>query len=39
MFHSLLEHDVDVVAVVSAEGRFIFVSASAERLFGYDIAG
>ena len=39
MFHSLHEHDVDVVAVVSAEGRFIFVSASAERLFGYDITG
>jgi len=39
IFHSLHEHDVDVVAVVSAEGRFIFVSASAERLFGYDIAG
>ena len=27
-----------MVAVVSAEGRFIFVSASAERLFGYDIS-
>jgi diguanylate cyclase (GGDEF)-like protein/PAS domain S-box-containing protein len=39
MFHSLQEHDVDVVAVVSAEGRFIFVSASAERIFGYDITG
>jgi diguanylate cyclase (GGDEF)-like protein/PAS domain S-box-containing protein len=39
MFHSLQEHDVDVVAVVNAEGRFIFVSASAERLFGYDITG
>jgi diguanylate cyclase (GGDEF)-like protein/PAS domain S-box-containing protein len=39
MFHSLLEHDVDVVAVVNAEGRFVFVSASAERLFGYDISG
>jgi len=38
-FHSLQEHDVDVVAVVNAEGRFIFVSASAERLFGYDITG
>ena len=31
------EHEFDVVAVISAEGRFIFVSASAERLFGYDI--
>ncbi|HEY5098159.1 MAG TPA: PAS domain S-box protein [Acidimicrobiales bacterium] len=39
MFHSLQEHDVDVVAVVDAEGRFVFVSASAERLFGYDITG
>ena len=36
-FHSLSEHEFDVVAVISAEGRFIFVSASAERLFGYDI--
>jgi len=38
VFHSLSEHEFDVVAVVSAEGRFIFVSASAERLFGYDIS-
>ena len=38
VFHSLTEHDFDVVAVVSADGRFIFVSASAERLFGYDIS-
>jgi len=37
MFHSLTEHEFDVVAVVDAEGRFIFVSSSAERLFGYDI--
>jgi diguanylate cyclase (GGDEF)-like protein/PAS domain S-box-containing protein len=36
-FHSLSEHEFDVMAVISAEGRFIFVSASAERLFGYDI--
>jgi diguanylate cyclase (GGDEF)-like protein/PAS domain S-box-containing protein len=36
-FHSLSEHEFDVVAVISEEGRFIFVSASAERLFGYDI--
>ncbi len=35
-FRALAEHEFDVVAVVSAEGRFIFVSASAERLFGYD---
>ncbi len=39
LFHSLSEHEFDVVAVVSAEGRFMFVSASAERLFGYDISG
>ncbi len=37
-FHSLGEQDVDVVAVISATGRFLFVSASAERLFGYDIS-
>jgi diguanylate cyclase (GGDEF)-like protein/PAS domain S-box-containing protein len=37
-FHSLSEHEFDVVAVISEEGRFIFVSASAERLFGYDIS-
>jgi len=30
-------HEADVVAVVSAEGRFVFVSASAERLLGYDV--
>ncbi len=38
-FRALAEHEFDVVAVVSAEGRFIFVSASAERLFGYDPSG
>ena len=27
-----------MVAVIGADGRFIFVSASAERLFGYDIS-
>ncbi len=27
-----------MVAVLSAEGRFVFVSASAERMFGYDIS-
>ena len=37
-FHSLNEQDFDVVAVIGATGRFIFVSASAERLFGYDIS-
>jgi diguanylate cyclase (GGDEF)-like protein/PAS domain S-box-containing protein len=36
-FHSLGEHEFDVVAVLDERGRFIFVSASAERLFGYDI--
>ncbi len=30
-------HEADVVAVVSAEGRFVYVSASAERLFGADV--
>jgi len=30
-------HEADVVAVLSAEGRFVFVSASAERLLGYDV--
>jgi diguanylate cyclase (GGDEF)-like protein/PAS domain S-box-containing protein len=37
-FHTLAEHEFDVVAVIDATGRFIFVSASAERLFGYDIS-
>jgi diguanylate cyclase (GGDEF)-like protein/PAS domain S-box-containing protein len=37
-FHSLTEHEFDVVAVIDAEGRFLFVSASAQRLFGYDIS-
>ena len=37
-FHALNEHEFDVVAVISVEGRFIFVSASAERLFGFDIS-
>ena len=37
-FHSLTEHEFDVIVVISAEGRFKFVSASAERLFGYDIS-
>jgi diguanylate cyclase (GGDEF)-like protein/PAS domain S-box-containing protein len=30
-------NEADVVAVVSADGRFVFVSASAEPLFGYDV--
>lgn len=37
-FRTLEEHESDVVAVVSAEGRFLFVSASAETLLGYDIS-
>jgi diguanylate cyclase (GGDEF)-like protein/PAS domain S-box-containing protein len=37
-FHRVDEHEFDVVAVIDAEGRFLFVSASAERLFGYDIS-
>jgi PAS domain S-box-containing protein len=37
-FHSTTTREFDVVAVLSAEGRFVFVSASAERMFGYDIS-
>jgi diguanylate cyclase (GGDEF)-like protein/PAS domain S-box-containing protein len=37
-FHTLSEHEFDVLAVVSGEGRFTFVSPSAERLFGYDVS-
>jgi PAS domain S-box-containing protein len=37
-FHSTNEREFDVVAVLTAEGRFVFVSASAERMFGYDIS-
>jgi len=37
-FTSMREHEFDVVVVIDAEGRFIFVSKSAERLFGYDIS-
>jgi PAS domain S-box-containing protein len=36
---SLGEHEFDVVAVVDRNGTFRFVSASAERLFGYDVSG
>ncbi len=35
-FHTRSEHDSDVVAVLDAEGRLRFVSASAERVFGFD---
>ena len=37
-FHALGEQEFDVVAVIGADGRFIFVSASAERVFGYDVS-
>ncbi len=37
-FHTLGAQDFDVVAVISAEGRFIFVSPSAQRVFGYDVS-
>jgi len=30
-------HQADIVAVVSPQGRFVFVSASAERFFGTDV--
>ena len=36
-FRTVALHDADVVAVVSAEGRFIFVSASAEQMLGYAV--
>jgi diguanylate cyclase (GGDEF)-like protein/PAS domain S-box-containing protein len=36
-FHTVAEPEFDVVAVLDAEGRFRFVSASAERLFGYPV--
>jgi diguanylate cyclase (GGDEF)-like protein/PAS domain S-box-containing protein len=35
--HTSALHDADVVIVLSADGRFVFVSASAERLFGVDV--
>ncbi len=37
-FHTVDKREFDVVAVIDEEGRFVFVSASAERLFGYDIS-
>ncbi len=36
-FHPLTVHEADVVAVVAGDGRLIFVSASAERVLGYDV--
>ena len=38
LLHTQIRHELDVVAVVDAGGRFTFVSASAERLFGYDVS-
>jgi diguanylate cyclase (GGDEF)-like protein/PAS domain S-box-containing protein len=37
-FHTFGEHEFDVLAVVDGEGRFTFISPSAERLFGYDVS-
>jgi len=37
-FHPLTVHEADVVAVVAGDGRLVFVSASAERVLGYDVA-
>ena len=36
-FRAVAEPDFDVVVVLDAEGRFRFVSASAERLLGYPV--
>jgi diguanylate cyclase (GGDEF)-like protein/PAS domain S-box-containing protein len=38
-FRAAEERDFDVVAVIDRDGLFRFVSASAERLFGYDMTG
>jgi diguanylate cyclase (GGDEF)-like protein/PAS domain S-box-containing protein len=37
-FHHMVEQGLDVVAVIDSDGRFTFVSSSAERLFGYDVS-
>ena len=37
-FGSVTLHEADIVAVLSATGRFVFVSASAERLLGFDVS-
>jgi diguanylate cyclase (GGDEF)-like protein/PAS domain S-box-containing protein len=37
-FQPLTVHEADVVAVVAGDGRLVFVSASAERLLGYDLS-
>jgi len=36
-FRTSAVHEADVVAVIAADGRFVFVSASAHLLFGYDV--
>ena len=38
-FRPLTVHEADVVAVVAGDGRLVFVSASAERVLGYDVSG
>lgn len=38
-FRPTTVHEADVVAVVAGDGRLVFVSASAERLLGYDVSG
>jgi len=37
-FRQSAVHEADVVAVVSETGRLVYVSASAERLLGYDVS-
>ncbi len=37
-FRSEALHEADVIAVVSAHGRLVFVSLSAERLLGFDVS-
>lgn len=36
-FHAGVDEAFDVVAIVDAQGRFLFVSASAERLLGFSL--
>ena len=37
-FRNVTIHEADVVAVVARDGRLVFVSASAERVLGYDVS-
>jgi diguanylate cyclase (GGDEF)-like protein/PAS domain S-box-containing protein len=37
-FRPLTVHEADVVAVVAGDGRLVFISASAERVLGYDVS-